>query len=142
MVGIRRRRVPFDSEFRCYTGSVWMTLSRGASEEVIGVLRSQPELSNYYRRTLLSAESLLPTILFNSRQLRVCPENHHFCRMDGPGEAHASVLHTQDLERLLEGEKTFFARKFDDRIDPAALDALDRHLDAAGNQLVLEPGAR
>lgn len=124
MIGVRRRRLPFDEDWPCWVGSQWLTLSRRAAEEIRTVLAARPDLVSLYRRSIIADESLPVTILCNAPSLRVCRTNHHWIRMTGPGLSHASVLTTEDLPTLRASGK-WFARKFDPAVDATVLDRLD-----------------
>jgi hypothetical protein len=128
MVGFRRQRVPFDEEFRCYSGSMWLTLSRRAVATVNRFVGERPDVVDLYRRSIISDESLLPTIIGNSPELRVRWGNHVYSRMAGPGEAHSVVFGREDLDELLASGQPF-ARKFDQRLDSKVLDLLDARLE-------------
>ncbi len=129
MVGIRRARIPFSDAFRCYFGSQWLTLSRRAVEAIARFVDDRPDVVRLYRRSLIPDESLPVTILCNSPELTVEPDNHLYARMTGPGEAHAAVLGSADLEEAFASGKPF-ARKLDERVDPLALDLLDERIRA------------
>lgn len=124
MIGFRRRRLPFDAEFRCYMGSQWLTMSRAAATAVVEFTEARPDIVALYRRSIIADESLPVTALCNRPDLRICPVNHHYTRMSGPGESHAAILRVEDLDALRTSGKPF-ARKFDDRVDSAILDQLD-----------------
>jgi hypothetical protein len=124
VIGVRRRHLPFDDRFPCYVGSQWLTMSRRAAEELRGFVRSRPDVMSLYRESIISDESLIVTILFNSPRLLMSPSNHHRIRMTGPGESHASVLTVEDLADL-SGSGQWFARKFDPAVDREVLDRLD-----------------
>jgi hypothetical protein len=124
MIGLRRRKLLFSDAFECYMGSQWLTMSRAAALEVTRFVEHRPDVVALYRRSIISDESLLVTVLCNSPGLRVCHSNHHYMRMSGPGESHAAVLRLGDLEQLRQSGKPF-ARKFDARVDNDVLDSLD-----------------
>lgn len=123
-IGLRRHRLPFGPAFPCYMGSQWLTMSRVAATEILAFTGRRPDVMDLYRRSIISDESLLVTILCNSPRLRVCPHNHHHIRMTGPGDSHAAVLTVADLDDL-QASGRWFARKFDTAVDADVLDRLD-----------------
>jgi len=130
MIGVRRRRLPFDEAWPCWVGSQWLTMSRTAAEEVRAVLAARPELVSLYRHSIIADESLPLTVLCNASLLRVCFTNHHQIRMTGPGLSHAAILTVDDLPGLRASGK-WFARKFDPAVDTEVLDRLDEEILAA-----------
>jgi hypothetical protein len=124
MIGFRHRRGPFDSDFQCYKGSQWLTLSRKAADAITSFTQRRPDVMRLYQRSLIADESLPVTILCNDTDIRAQRSNHHYIRMTGAGDSHAAVLGIGDLEQLLASGK-WFARKFDDRLDSDVLDRID-----------------
>ena len=124
MIGVRRRRLPFDDDWPCWAGSQWLTLSRASGQEIRTVLAARPDLVSLYRHSIIADESLPVTILCNAASLRVSRTNHHWIRMTGAGLSHAAVLTTEDLPELRASGK-WFARKFDPAVDGEVLDRLD-----------------
>jgi hypothetical protein len=124
MIGFRRRKLPFGSDFQCYKGSQWLTFSRKAAQAMTGFIETRPDVMRLYERSLIADESLPVTILSNDADLRVQHPSHHYIRMTGAGDSHAAVLGVGDLELLL-ASGNWFARKFDDRVDSEVLDRLD-----------------
>ena len=127
MIGIRRRRVPFDSAFPCWIGTQWLTLSRRAAAAMLAFLERRPDVVGFYRRSIIADESLLVTVVSNAPGLRVCSPNHHHVRMSGPGQSHPDVFRSSDMEELRACGRPF-ARKFDERVDREVMDRVDRDL--------------
>jgi hypothetical protein len=118
-----RVRLPFDGAFRCYRGADWFTLSRRAVAAVVAAADARPDLTRYYRETVLPTESFVPTLAHNDPGLDLSRDYARFTRF-APGAAHPAVLTRADLGAL-RASSAFFARKFDVEVDAAVLDALD-----------------
>ncbi|MEG3435921.1 beta-1,6-N-acetylglucosaminyltransferase [Pannus brasiliensis CCIBt3594] len=133
--GTRSPRPPFDRTFQCYAGSSWFTISRECVLYLLEFARKNPDLAEYYRRTLHSDESFFQTVLINSRKFNIVNDNLRFIPWNRASSSHPSILQIQDLDRLLASGK-HFARKFDLAVDEQILDALDREL--ASDRIVSE----
>jgi Core-2/I-Branching enzyme len=120
------RLLPFHDGLRCYAGSQWFAANRRAAERLLEVDRTQPALRRHYRWRFGADESYPHTILCNAPDLRVKNEWTHLVEFvdDGPVETPRTFTRA-DLGRLL-GAGRPFARKFDERVDAAVLDGLDR----------------
>jgi hypothetical protein len=127
LVGVRRRTTPFGPGLRCYMGSQWLTMSRGAAAKVREFVAERPDVVDLYRTSVLADESLILTILLNDPSLRVSLENHHHLRMTGPGEARAAVLTVADLPAI-EGSGRPLTRKLDLTAEPELFDRLDARI--------------
>jgi hypothetical protein len=128
-LGVRTRRTPFGPDRPCRYGSQWCTLSQRAVAALLDALRAEPGLEAYYRHTLIPDESLLQTVLCARPELRIDTDHRRFIRWRD-GDDHPSVLTVADLPELL-ASRAHFGRKFDDRVDAAVLDTLDRAIAGA-----------
>jgi len=122
--GRRARRTPFGPGRPCWHGSMWFSLSRRAADYVLGYLSDQPEYVEYYRHTIIPDESMLATVLHNSRDLRVDDRDVHYTRWTHAKSGHPDTFGAGDLTELLAAPE-YFARKFDIRTDALILDRLD-----------------
>jgi|SRR5947209_6727655 len=129
-VGVRALRSPFDAALRCYFGAEWCNLSRPAVETVLRFVERRPDVLEYYRRTWNPSESFIPTVLANDPHLRISGDIRRYTVWDRPHLTSPRVLTVGDLERLA-GSGCDFARKFDETVDSAVLDELDRRIDSA-----------
>jgi len=122
--GWRARSTPFDDSWPCWKGSQWFAMSRCGLEYVLTYLVDHPEYVNYYRRTMVPDESMLATIVFNSRYLRVANRDVTYTRWR-IGSGHPDIFETVDLLELA-AVPQYFARKFDIDKDERILDELDK----------------
>ena len=121
--GIRRPRLPFRDDLRCWVSSDWPTLNRRALQVVLRTAREERRLMRHYRRTVAPAESFFATALMNEPGLRVSGDYRRFVRFQ-PGAPSPDVLTAPDLDEL-RASGADFARKFDARADASILDRLD-----------------
>jgi Core-2/I-Branching enzyme len=121
--GWRARNTPFDGANPCWKGSQWFAMSRRALDYVLTYLAEHPEYVDHYRRTMVPDESMLATIVFNARQLRVTNRDVTYTRWEANSQ-HPDIFRTADLPDLL-AVPQYFARKFDMDTDSRILDELD-----------------
>jgi hypothetical protein len=127
-VGVRRADPPFDSSYRCWAASQWMALSRRALQVLFADIARRPELVRTYQQSILPDESLIQTVLINSRDVRIGEPNLTYQRWSGSGNAHAVDLAIDDLEQIVRSGKPF-ARKMHPTASVELMDALDAHTD-------------
>jgi hypothetical protein len=125
-VGIRplpqiRRRLPAGVTW--YGGSQWMTLSREACVYLTHS-RAAQRMRRFYRHTFIPDESFFQTALLNS-PLRDTVINDH--RRAIQWQPHI-VTYTLEHRDLLLNSDAWYARKFDDDVDPVILDLLEQRL--------------
>lgn len=101
----------------------WAVLSQAAVDLVIA--ESVQPWSARYRHALLPEESYFPTAVARAG-LRLRDSRVTFCRFS-KGSYNADVLAAADLDEAYASGAPF-ARKFDDEVDSAVLDLLDRRL--------------
>jgi hypothetical protein len=128
-VGVRRLRTPFGPSFRCYVGSQWFAINRHALDVLLDVVRSRGDLMRYYARTIVSDESLIPSVLMNDPRVRIATPNVSYLRFDTPQSAHPATLTIDDLGAI-DASGAFFARKVDG-LDQDLLAALDERARSA-----------
>jgi hypothetical protein len=121
--GVRRPRLPFRDDLRCWVSSDWPTLNRRALQVVLRTCREERRLMRHYRRTLAPAESFFATALMNAPGLRVSDDFRRFARFQ-PGAPSPDVLTSADLDEL-RACGADFARKLDAGVDARVLDLLD-----------------
>ena len=125
-IGVRRARLPFGPDRRCFVSADWLTLSAKAARTVTAAARDDGRLIRHYRRSIIPSESFFATVLLNDPGLEVSREDRRFLSFAGPGVPHPDVLTSAQLEDLT-GSGMHFARKFDSEVDAGVLDALDAH---------------
>jgi len=123
-LGVRRVRLPFGPDRRCFVSADWLTLSARAAHVVISTARNEARLMRLYRRSIIASESFFATALLNDPGLTVGGEDLRFVSFAGPDVPHPEVLTSGDLDRLI-SSGMHFARKFDADVDGAVLDVLD-----------------
>lgn len=122
-LGIRRARLPFRDDLRCWVSSDWPTLNRRALDAVLRTAREERRLMRSYRRSVAPAESFFATALMNDPALKVSGDHRRFVRFQ-PGAPSPDVLTSADIHEL-EASGAEFARKFDADVDARILDRLD-----------------
>jgi hypothetical protein len=128
-IGVRRARLPFGPELRCFVSGDWPVLNRRAAAAVLRAARERQALMRYYRRTVAASESFFATVLMNDSTLTVSGDDRRYVRF-APGAANPDVLTSADLGELT-SSGAHFARKFDAGADPAVLDRLDERRHSA-----------
>lgn len=126
-IGLPALRSPFGPNLVCYYGSDWFTLSRNAVEVVRRFARARKDVLRYYRRTLIPTESFVQTAVANDPSLRLSGDNRRYSVWDAPHMTGPRPLGMQDLELMLASGGDF-ARKFDETVDRAVLDEIDRRV--------------
>lgn len=126
MVGIRRRKTPFSSTYRCYKGWQWLVLSARAADAVLSECGSARGLARYYRRTLIPDESFIQTVICNHPGLQVRHSAISFTDWSGSVE-HPRVLDLSAWERI-KSSGLPFARKMDRETSRELMDRLDEEI--------------
>jgi len=122
------RRKPVTA-FRVFWGSNFMTLSRAFCEHLFSGDPSVARCRRYFQFVRMPEEFFFQTALMNSRfEDTLVPDNQR--KIIWNGGPHPRTLTTADLPALLTSG-AWFARKFDDAVDPDVLDAIDHHRLAA-----------
>jgi hypothetical protein len=127
--GMPALRSPFGPQLVCHHGLDWFTLSRGAAEAVESFVSARPRALNFYRRALIPTESFVHTVLANDGRFRLSGDHRRWVVFDEEHRSRPRVLRMGDLESIL-ASGAYFARKFDETVDPAVLDEIDRRVHA------------
>jgi hypothetical protein len=133
-IGIRRFSTPFTSEFQCYAGSQWYTLSYRCIQYIHDFVQRNPAFVEYYQNTIIPDESFFQTILLNEPKLKIFNDNKRY--VSWTPQSTPAILGVQDFDRLI-GSNKHFARKFDAKVDAQVLARLDRHLSVNKEQVNL-----
>ncbi|NJK49380.1 N-acetylglucosaminyltransferase [Candidatus Gracilibacteria bacterium] len=124
LVGFPAKSIPFNENFICYGGYQWHTLSKRCVAYLKGFIEARPDLVRYYKKTVVSDESFVQTILVNSQKFKLCNDpKRYFDTHEQPG-GHARILTLKDYS-ILTNEDFHFARKFESEVDSQILDAID-----------------
>ena len=126
-VGVRALRSPFGPGLVCRRGSDWFNLSRAAVEAVDAFVSARPDVLRHYRRTLHPTESFVQTVLANSPSMRLSGDYRRYTKWGAPNQTGPQVLRMSDLDAMVESGWDF-ARKFDETVDRAVLDEIDRRV--------------
>lgn len=133
LVGLRTKSTPFSEEFICYGGRYWNTLSRECVKFVIDYLREHPGLLRYYNKTLTPEESIIQTVLVNSKLFNLCNDMKRYVEYPkgitnlSGFKGVAQILTVEDFPKIT-NSKFHFARKFDIKQDSKILDMIDAKL--------------
>ena len=127
LLGVRALRTPFHDGFRCHGGWAFFTIRRRAALYVRDFLAAHPEVERHYRRTVAAEESLVPTILANSRDFKLVNDDLRYIDYARAQKGSPRTLTCADLSELASG-RYHFARKFDLSVDREVLDRIDREL--------------
>jgi hypothetical protein len=123
-IGLKALLTPFNENSICYSSSQWHTLSRRCVEYIANFTNKNSSLVNYYEKTILPEESIIATILVNSKRFKICNDHKRYLEFLGDS-AHPRILTAQDYSTLTNGS-FHFARKFEQ--DTEILDMLDSHI--------------
>ena len=120
----RRRRQP---DFKVYWGSNYFALTRAACEHLATSDVSR-RMQRTFRFTLCADELIFQnTLMHGPAALRDSIVNKTFRKLTWAGGSHPKTYTIADKDELLASD-AWFARKFDDAVDAAILDALDQRL--------------
>lgn len=122
LIGLPAKQTPFDDKYICYGGYQWHTLSRKCVQYLKSFVTENPSMINYYKKTLVPDESLVQTILINSKLFKICNKNKRYVDFTGTDWGHARLLKNKDYGTITDGN-FHFARKFEQDVD--ILDMLD-----------------
>lgn len=127
-VAVRRQRTIFnDSDFICYGGSFFCTLSSECAYYARDFARDHPDVVAYFRAMPAPNEVFLQTVLVNAKKFRIIPDGKRYIDWTDSRNNHPKTLGVADLPAMLASGANW-ARKFDSRADPQVLDILDRHV--------------
>lgn len=127
-VGVRSFSGIFNSSFRCYGGSYFKILSKKCIEYLYETSKQRDDLIAYYKRTVVSAESFVQTILANSGLFNLCDNNNFYIDWTGTKHGRPNILTVADYSKIVETKDVYFARKFDIKKDSKILDLLDERI--------------
>lgn len=113
---------PFTDGFICYGGNHRHTLSRKCVQYLRDFIKSNPKLIEYYRKTVCPEESLVQTVLANSKKFNFKNDNKIYDDYSSSIDGSPRTLKFEDYATITSGIY-FFARKFEQ--DAEILNLLD-----------------
>lgn len=106
--------------------SQWFTITIDAAKYILDYLKTNPDVSAFFKLTWAPDEIIFHTILFNS-VFKDEMVNNNLRYIDwSAGKASPKTLNFDDKNNLLDSS-AFFARKFDMKTQGEILDYLDQH---------------
>lgn len=123
-IGFRPKSI-FNRNFQCYGGLFFTILSKECINYLHNFYHHNPHIIDYYKETLIPEESLIQTILINSKKFKFYSECKHYIDFSNSIHGHPKILTENDYEAMTQ-EKYYFARKFDLNPNSKILDILDR----------------
>ncbi len=128
MVGIAVSSTPFHNNFLCYRGSYYHTLSNKCVQFLYEFSKQNPDLVEYYKKTVCPNESFIQTVLVNSGLFNLCNESKRYIDfLNSPDSSRPRTLTVEDYSLLLK-DNIHFARKFEPGQDSRILDMLDARI--------------
>ena len=111
-----------------YGGPNWFNLSNAAVEYVCRYLDTHPSYLKQFTYTRCADEIVIQSILLNSEfKSRVISKDLRVIDW-ASGPEYPRVWRKEDFERLIHSEAGFFARKFNEQIDPDIIQLLKQHV--------------
>lgn len=110
-----------------YGGSQWHALSWRAAQSVAATMRTRKDIVDWGRRSLVSDESFIQTVVLNDPKLSVQRGARRYFDFSGTHFGHPKTLDLSDLTAVV-ASKSWFARKVDWHVSRELIDALDERL--------------
>lgn len=115
-----------------YTGELWWGLRHSTVGLLLDFLKQHPEVSRYFRYVLTPDEAFFHSVLYSIPEVRRSLYNSSLRYVDwSKSPTHPRTFTIQDkavLQKQVEIPSCLFARKFDQDIDSAILDEIDRQV--------------
>jgi hypothetical protein len=115
----------FNNNFECYGGYFFSILSMKCLKYLNDFYQNNPQIVEYYKSVILPEESLIQTILVNSKKFHLYNECKHYYDFSDTSHGHPAILTEKDYNAMIQ-KKYYFARKFDINVDSKILDILDQ----------------
>lgn len=126
-VGVKSCVKLFNNNFICYGGSYFATISRKCVTYLHNFLKQNPCVLDYYKKTFIPEESLMQTVLVNSKKFNLYNGNFRYMDFTNSRYGHPRILTNKDFS-VMTKENIHFARKFDIKEDSGILDKLDQRI--------------
>ena len=128
MVGLKAKSTLFDENFICYGGSFFCTLSRKCVDYLYTFSNENPDVVQYYKKSCVSVESFLQTVLVNSHLFNLCNNSNRYIDFaNSEDSSRPRILTYEDYSHLAKDD-IHFARKFEQATDSKILDLLDARI--------------
>lgn len=127
MIGIKSWSTPFNKNFVPYRGYYWNTLSRECIVYFRNILESYPKILKYYQKTLAPEESIIATVLVNSKRFNFSQNTIQYADFPFGLRGFAADIVFEDLDKIIQ-QNYFLARKFDLEKNPQVFDFIDNEL--------------
>lgn len=127
MLGIKAVSTPFNDDFIAYCAYHWITLSRDCIVYFRNFLKTHPKILKYYQKTLAPEESIIATVLINSKKFNFAPNTIQYANFPSDLRGFAADIMAKDLSSLVQ-QNYFFARKFDLDKNPQIFDVIEKEL--------------
>ncbi|MDY6902828.1 MAG: beta-1,6-N-acetylglucosaminyltransferase [Cyanobacteriota bacterium] len=121
-----RPKAIFNRNFQCYGGLFFTILSKKCINYLYSFYHNNPHIVDYYKETLIPEESLIQTILINSKKFKFYNECKHYIDFSNSIHGHPKILTENDYDAMTQ-ENYFFARKFDLNLNSRIFDILDQY---------------
>jgi hypothetical protein len=108
-------------------GSQWVMLERQFCEYLCEDNPLLEQFKGYFRQFNIPDEHYVQTVALNSPFIDRIDSDIRRCIYIPTDESHPKIMTVEDYPQLM-SSGCFFARKFDDEVDAAILDALDVHI--------------
>lgn len=114
----------FNQNFQCYGGLFFTILSKRCILYLNDFYNNNPDVVNYYKQILIAEESIIQSILVNSKKFNLYNQCKHYIDYANSLHGHPRILTEKDYDAITQ-EKYYFARKFDLEASRKILDKLD-----------------
>jgi hypothetical protein len=129
-IEMRRRDIKrrFIQGLQPYHGSMWWCLTGSCVEYILNTVRSNREITNFFRYTAFPDEQFFQTMVMNSPFAQNAPGgNLWYLDWREPNAFHPKTLNIRDFPALKDSS-ALYARKLNENTDPRLLDIIDRQL--------------
>ncbi len=135
-LGIKIKPI-FDRNFQCYGGLFFTILSKKCIIYLNNFYQNNPDVVNYYKQILIAEESIIQSILVNSKKFNLYNQCKHYMDFSNSLHGHPKILTEKDYHAITQ-ESYYFARKFDMDISSEILDKLDEDFFAKSTDKISE----
>jgi hypothetical protein len=126
IIGFSKRTTPKNMVF--YGGSQWWTIPSELATEIIKNKKTEKTLIAFLKNSMLSDECFFQTFFIHLGHMdKIINNNLREIHFINDGRSHPKTF-TQNDSAILSNSPNFFARKFDETVDHAIIDYLDRKI--------------